>query len=282
MLEKKTISLPSPLYDKKATYYYDPDCKAKAVILYFHGGGLLYGRRTDLPMMHLFRLTSAGYPVLSFDYPLAPAVHMDEIFADVCDSVKWYIDHPEETCEEPLPYFLWGRSAGAYLALLAAAWGEFPLEPSGIISFYGYGFLTDRWYNEPSPYYKTLPAVPPECLEAIPQGIHAEGDLDSHYSVYVYARQTGLWKDLIYEGREKYFYLRYSLRLCDKLPAPLFAVHCTGDPDVPFTEFREIVTRYAPERFIVMQDVHDFDRNEMDPVTQTAIGRMITFCHSKL
>ncbi len=41
----------------------------------------------------------------------------------------------------------------------------------------------------PSKYYNTLPAVNETVLRNIPSGIHADGKLDTHYSVYVYARQ---------------------------------------------------------------------------------------------
>ena len=50
----------------------------------------------------------------------------------------------------------------------------------------------------PSKYYNTLPAVNDTALRSVPSGIHADGDLDTHYSVYVYARQQGNWIDLIY------------------------------------------------------------------------------------
>ena len=90
--------------------------------------------------------------------------------------------------EKKLPYFLWGRSAGAYLCLLAAAGGKLTEKPVGILSYYGYGFLCDGWFMTPSKYYNTLPPVSEAALGAIPSGIHAEGALDRHYSVYVYAR----------------------------------------------------------------------------------------------
>ena len=49
MLEKKEFEIPSEKFKKGATVYTDSDTPVKAAIIYFHGGGLLYGRRKDLP-----------------------------------------------------------------------------------------------------------------------------------------------------------------------------------------------------------------------------------------
>ena len=52
MFKEKELSIPNQIYEKHATIYYDTDIPPKACILYFHGGGLLYGTRTDLPELH--------------------------------------------------------------------------------------------------------------------------------------------------------------------------------------------------------------------------------------
>ena len=107
------------------------------------------------------------------------------ILDDVRDSIHHYIDHAEDYCGQKLPYFLWGRSAGAYLCLIAAAYGYFETPPAGILSYYGYGFLCDHWFQTPSAYYKTLPPVDASCLSHLPSGYETNGDLNTHYSIYV-------------------------------------------------------------------------------------------------
>ena len=276
MYQSETIVLRSQPYEKEMTVYQDPDVTAKACILYFHGGGLLYGSRDDLPELHLTTMTGAGYVILSFDYPLAPASKLEEILDDVLTSINSYKERLELAKFADLPYFLWGRSAGAYLCLIAAASGKIKEAPAGILSYYGYGFLGDNWYNYPSKYYQTLPAVPETCLDNIPQEPHAEGDLETHYSVYVYARQTGKWKDLIYDGRDKYFYLYYSLRACTSLP-PLFCTHSVNDNDVPYTEFTALCNLYNPARFIAATEEHDFDRDVENPFTEKVLKKSVEF-----
>lgn len=280
MFEQKQVSIGDAAYDKSAIIYFDQKKAPKACILYFHGGGLLYGHKADLPEGYIQTLTEAGYQIISFDYPLAPAARLPLILDDVRASIHHFLDHPELYGAEGLPYFLWGRSAGAYLCLIAAAYGYFKTTPAGILSYYGYGFLCDHWFQAPSSYYKTLPPVDASCLSHLPAGIETSGDLTTHYSIYVYARQTGKWLSLLYEGREKFFYLDYTLRTCDTLPCPLFATHATNDTDVPFDEFRELVSRYHPKTFIAACDVHDFDREADNPFTGKLLEATLSFLDS--
>ena len=282
MLTTQELQMPSELYDKHVTVYRDTDVSPRACLFYFHGGGLLYGVRTDLPDMHIQQLTQAGYIIAAFDYPLAPAVKLDAILADVCASINdFHADMPTQLgCE--LPYVLWGRSSGAYLCLLAAAKGKLNCKPAAILSYYGYGFLCDHWYETPSAHYCSLPAVDASCMEGCGDRIHAEGNLDTHYMYYVYARQTGSWKSLIYEGRDKFFYLNNTLRTCDKLPCPLLCAHSTDDPDVPFAEFLELCNRFSPTRFIAASEEHDFDRDEESPITARLLQKTLHFLDAKL
>ena len=60
MLQKRELRLSDSLYDKSVTIYTESNTRPKACILYFHGGGLLYGSRNDQPEGHLHTLTQAG------------------------------------------------------------------------------------------------------------------------------------------------------------------------------------------------------------------------------
>ena len=277
MLKTTTIQLQSEPFKKSAVIYQDTSVPCKAAILYFHGGGLLYGDREDLPSLHKELLTGAGYPIISFDYPLAPAAKVDTILSDVLTSIQTYINKPDIFGLQKLPYILWGRSAGAYLCLLAAAKGNLSPAPAAILSYYGYGFLCDGWFTESNTYYRSLPLLDSSCISSLPKEIHANGSLDTHYSVYVYARQTGKWLSLMYEGREKFFYLNDTLRLCDALPCPLFATHSTQDPDVPYAEFQELLRRYHPSTFLATGKTHDFDRDTDKAVTRDLLNATLAF-----
>ncbi|MBQ4045749.1 MAG: alpha/beta hydrolase fold domain-containing protein, partial [Lachnospiraceae bacterium] len=262
--------------------YRDPDVSPRVCLLYFHGGGLLYGSREDLPELHLKTLTGAGCVIWAFDYPLAPAARIHVIYSDAADSVNYYINQAESLIGARLPYVLWGRSAGAWLALITASKASFPIPPAGVVSFYGYGFLTDNWYCMPSSYYKKLlPPVDESLIDNLSPVITGKAPLNERYMVYIYARQTGKWKDMIYEGRDKFFYMNFTLRLVDRFPCPLFAAHSTGDTDVPYAEFTELCAKYETTRFIATAETHDFDRNEADVETANVLRKMISWLEKK-
>lgn len=282
MLEKKRILLSDIPYTKYATIYSNGTVPSKACILYFHGGGLLYGHREDLPELHLDTLTTAGFVIVAFDYPLAPGAKLGMILEDVKSSITHYVQYSQLYTRTALPYFLWGRSAGAYLCLLTASKNDFIQEPLGVLSYYGYGFLCDYWFQTPSSYYQSLPSVDDSCIKNTNDKLTATGYLDTHYSIYIHARQTGTWKDLLYTGREKDFYLDYTLRTADVFPFPLFCAHSTNDTDVPYAEFLELTTRFSAQTFIAPLDIHDFDRDESNHFTEKLLGETLQFLYKVL
>jgi len=277
MLCEQELSFDSAQYPKKATCYYDSEVPPVAKILYFHGGGLLFGSREDLPALHREFLTKRGYLIISYDYPLAPSAKIDLILDDVCASINEAGSMMQFPRAAVLPYFLWGRSAGAYLVLLAAASGRLALPPRGILSYYGYGFFMGNWHTSPCPFYQAFPAISASCLGHIPECLSASGALDRHYSAYVYARQSGRWKDLFFSGKDKVFYARYSLQLITQMPAPLFCTHSISDPDVPYQEFTELCRRFQAIRYIAPCSTHDFDQDTASTTTQELLEETSLF-----
>ncbi|MDR2487103.1 MAG: alpha/beta hydrolase [Clostridiales Family XIII bacterium] len=108
----------------------------RAYLLYFHGGGFLFGHRDDLPLQTLDALRREGFSVLSFDYGLAPFTQIDTILDEVRESVRWFVHGMRSGLFPDAPYFLWGRSAGAYLCLMAGM-ADCAVPPAGILSYYG-------------------------------------------------------------------------------------------------------------------------------------------------
>ncbi|MDH6363520.1 acetyl esterase [Enterococcus sp. PF1-24] len=105
-------------------------------ILYFHGGGLIYGTRNDLPATLLNIFLESGYTVISVDYLLAPNTSLVEILKSVqANFSELMTTHfPKE------PVILAGRSAGSYLAFQLAKQLQKQPYPQliGLINFYGY------------------------------------------------------------------------------------------------------------------------------------------------
>ncbi len=276
MIEKTILTLPSSLYNKKATFFHNFSIPMKGCILYFHGGGLFFGSRNDLPQLHITTLTDNGYSILAFDYPLAPEAQIQTILDDVSASIDYYITEFDLIDTNTIPYFLWGRSAGAYLTMLVTAKYTFNKPPSGVLSYYGYGFLTDSWYSTPSPTYTQLPAISENSF--ISDGvIRGEKNITKYMKFYIAARQSGDWISRIFEGKEKHFFLEYSLKLVDSFPCPLFCTHATGDPDVPYSEFMALTQKYRATTFIVSSDIHDFDRLEEKRTTAQLLEATLQF-----
>jgi len=283
MFSPKDLKIPCEHYEKRLTVYSDESKARRAAIIYFHGGGLLFGSRNDLPDAHIKALCSAGYVILAFDYPLAPAAKIEFILADVCNSIEFYIENREKLLSSPLPYFLFGRSAGAYLSMMAGLRG-LSVPPIGIISFYGFGFLCNLWYSSASEYYLSLPAAPAPAKPTLSQ-ITADGNLQTHYGAYVYARQHGNWIQYFYEGREKDFLCDFSLRNYDKtnLPFPLLCTHSENDPDVPFREYSEICGKFnVVSKLSVTDSMHDFDRNTRSRSTKKLLDITLEYLESVL
>ena len=78
---KKTITLANGA----AVDSYSTDNDQK-VLLYFHGGGLIYGSKNDLPSELKKRFLAKGYTVLAVDYLLAPNSTLPEIVAALEES----------------------------------------------------------------------------------------------------------------------------------------------------------------------------------------------------
>ncbi|QIM66433.1 hypothetical protein A4G16_03095 [Mannheimia granulomatis] len=280
MLKKTQITLNSieiqhTVLPIEATLYQDNETQPVANLIYLHGGGLLYGSKEDLPALHLKQFTQAGLQIFAINYPLAPQAQLEQIMQSILLSLKAL----QNQFATELPYFLFGRSAGGYLALLAAtklSQQDELIQPKGVLSFYGYGFLTDGWLDSPSPYYLKLPLVSESTFQSLITTPSQEAALNTHFSAYIYARQTGKWKSLIYQGRDKFFYLDYSLRLAE-LNLPIFAAHATNDPDVPFAEFQALCEKFNPTRFVIAADLHDFDRDEQSVHTQELLKAAINF-----
>jgi len=89
------------------------------VIVYFHGGGFIFGNRDGgLPDALRDKLLTHNYAIVSADYRLAPETKLAEILIDVGDAVTWLREKGSK--QYPIDadkIAVAGGSAGGYLAL---------------------------------------------------------------------------------------------------------------------------------------------------------------------
>ena len=102
-----------------ASVYRAPQNRKNKAILYLHGGGLLYGSKKDLPSMYIHLLQEAGYDLIALDYPLAPEASLSDILDCLQQGLDWFKHNALSTLQlTSTDYFLFGRSAGAFLCLV--------------------------------------------------------------------------------------------------------------------------------------------------------------------
>jgi acetyl esterase/lipase len=131
-----------------------PATEPHPLIIWIHGGGWIYGSRRRLPP-HLFdnavhdQMLDAGYAVAAVDYRLAREAGFTGMLLDVKAAVRWLRGNAAAFGIDPLRVVLWGESAGAHLALMAAMCtaldgaertGEHPEQsetPMAVVDWYG-------------------------------------------------------------------------------------------------------------------------------------------------
>lgn len=234
-------------------------------ILYYHGGGLIYGTRKDLPNHYLNQFLEAGYHVLAFDYPLTPESSFAQMISKVEESLEWFLKKGEDLLPiKSTDYILFGRSAGAYLANYLTKTSH-PKKPLQLILLYGYYNLTDVNLTAPSPSHNKLMKVDSRVFySSIQKKPITSGQVEKRYLMYLYLRQTGSWPFLPIDSRENYSLTKDDFKHFPKT----FIAYSEADEDVPPTQSKEMLS-FIPSTtvFTVDCEEHDFD---LDPSKSVA------------
>ncbi|KAL3489798.1 Alpha/Beta hydrolase protein [Aspergillus germanicus] len=148
-----SLDLPMDIYLPK-------NVKNAPVLLWFHGGGLLQGRR-DLISPHMRRnVQTRGYIAISADYRLAPQVPVNEIFEDVKDCIHFIRNDLATVLSEKAGkeaegiidstrLAVSGSSAGGFLALLAGLYVD--PKPQVIVPIYPITDPLGTFFMNPQP-----------------------------------------------------------------------------------------------------------------------------------
>ncbi|MDQ0382982.1 alpha/beta hydrolase fold domain-containing protein [Amycolatopsis thermophila] len=118
------------------------------VVVWVHGGGWLAGSRRRFPVgleeAHLLeRVLVAGFAVARVDYRLLAEAAFPAAVDDVCTAVDWLGSHAGEFGLDHARMAIWGESAGAHLALLAAARPATGKRLRALVDWYGPTDLTE-------------------------------------------------------------------------------------------------------------------------------------------
>lgn len=207
------------------------------VVVWIHGGALIFGTRAWVQPVQRQLLHEAGYAQVSIDYRLAPETKLPEIAADVEDAFRWLAENATRLHIDPARMGVIGHSAGGYLALLSGCCLK--VKPRAIVSFYGYGDIVGDWYAKPDPHYLKVPAVDEatarQTLGSVEISEAAEGD---RFQFYLYCRQQGRWPTEVlginHHDHPEVFYPYCPERQADGDFPPTLLLHGTADTDVPY------------------------------------------------
>lgn len=273
-----------------ASVYEGPSGAATAAadVVYFHGGGLFFGTRDDLPEPYLRMFAERGHRLWALDYPLAPEVPLPQIRQAIADELAWLAAN--EGLGRDRPLVLFGRSAGAYLALrtcadlLAAQPGTSPLpRPAAVLSLYGYANLTADFLITPSRHYTKVHTISEASVtRRIGTAPITSARLESRFPLYLYARQTGRWDELLGLDNETARTLSVSDDELAGFP-PTFCAASTSDNDVPYSCSKHLA-RTIPEAHLhtVYYLEHDFDRDTTRPEGPTCYESALTWLDNVL
>lgn len=236
-------------------HYETNHLKKEKPILYLHGGGLVSGDAQDLPESYIDIFLDAGHDFIAIEYPLAPEATLEKIIAHTIKAVNFFLGINSHYSS----YILFGRSAGAYLALQVA--NGISHKPNVLFLFYGYHTLVEASFNVPNRHYLQYAKITTRTIEQIKKSTHPyKVNKENRFALYVHYRQTGTWiKDILHPSEQPKTYSLVAEQL-QKLP-PAFVVASSGDPDVPFKISKKIAT-LIPNSHLETVDSkeHDFDR----------------------
>jgi len=257
------------------------------VIVYIHGGGLIYGSRKGIRPRQLELYLKAGYTVVSIDYRLAPETKLPGIIEDLQEAFRWVRNNgPGLFSADPGQIVVVGHSAGGYLALMSGCC--ITPRPKVVVSFYGYGDIVGDWYSKPDPFYCQQPLVSEE-----ESGRHAESPVISEPyegrgkdKFYLYCRQNGLWP-LEVGGhdpeKEPSFFVPYCpVRNITADYPPTLLLHGNQDKDVPYEQSvlmaEELSRQHIECELITMEGRdHGFDNKMDDPLVRDAFSKVPAF-----
>ena len=245
----------------QADVYRSSDEKVRPVIIFIHGGALMMGGRgqSTKPGSLFDALLKAGYAVVSIDYRLAPQVKLPAILEDVEDACRWvHKKGPKLFHIDPKEIFVMGQSAGGYLTQVAGY--RVRPRPKALVSFWGYGDITGKWYSRPDEFYGKQKLVTKE-----------EADKEGGGKLYLYCRQNGLWPKVVTghdpDAEPKAFDPFCPVRNVTKDYPPTLLIHGTKDTDVPYELSvmmdNQLTAKGVKHEFITIPDGgHGFGRND--------------------
>lgn len=247
--------------------------RKEKTIIYFHGGGLVYGSRNDLPHDYVNLFLENGYDFFAIDYPLYPETDIQNILNHCMSSIQWFLKNGIDVLGlKSTDYILFGRSSGGFITNYLTAFFS-GKKPNKLISLYSYFDLNDYGLTGPNSHYIGISPIPSATVKRLIQSKPLScGRLENRYMIYVYLRQKGLW----FKGLENtHCDLTIPEECFEKFP-PTFLSASTKDKDVPYSQSEKMNQLIKDSYlFTVDENIHDFDREYNSPVSKRLYEQII-------
>lgn len=210
----------------------------KPAIIWMHGGALMFGSRADIPEEQVRLYLAAGYTLIAIDYRLAPETKLPGIISDVTEAVEWTRTNGKNLLGiDSANVIVVGQSAGAYLALLSGYMMKHP--PKAIVSFYGYGDIRSKWYNQPDSAALSKTIITDERAGQLAgNATITSAQVKDRLDLYIFSRQKGIWPNLV-SGHDPKDKPEWFVQYCpvdhiNRQYPPVLLIHGEKDADVPF------------------------------------------------
>lgn len=240
----------------------------KGFLLYFHGGGFVYGSRHDIPKTLLNLFFEQNYALLAVDYLLSP----NSSLAEIIDTTWSNFLELKASFIKNHPYLLCGRSAGGDLMLTLTKKiidENLPL-PESLINFYGYtdlNFINENRETEQPPLSQVqLPPI--ELTKKVWDDPHF-----NRYLYYIYAiQQRQLPKVYDIQSKDLADFALTAEEL--QYFPPIFSTASTTDKEVPF-RYSKALKKVPNSKFVAVYDLpHDFLKSTEDPQVQKVLSQL--------
>lgn len=241
-------------------------------IIYFHGGGLVYGSKSDLPQPLLNVFLKKGYTVIAIDYPLAPNSSLKEILES--NQLNWLEIKNNFIKEHPFSFC--GRSAGSYLMLQLT---QFILNrkerlPTQLINFYGYtnlDFIFQSRLLMQTTEINNLYGFNSSIGALQTKGIIWDDPLFLRYIPYINAVNKERLNELYGINQETAQKFSLSPTVLTQFP-PIFSTASTTDQEVPFKYSKQLKKISTNNYFVPVYDLpHDFLKESNNPQVQNLL-----------
>ncbi|MGL5978069.1 MAG: alpha/beta hydrolase fold domain-containing protein [Erysipelotrichaceae bacterium] len=126
-------------------YYPETQLQAYPTVIYLHGGAFKIGDKASMGLPDVLTMRDHGFLVVSINYRLSGEARFPAAVSDAKDAVKFLKKYASTYKVDMDRIFLWGASAGANLAAMAAlskdvfptAYPDFDSQVRGCITWFG-------------------------------------------------------------------------------------------------------------------------------------------------